>query len=417
MADQRLLARVLSLLLVLAAVALPLVAAHNGVIHSDEQSATADDVQSPGSSDSSAAAQDLRSNGHLVANKVGAMVVIFFVPFLGAFLPYFFTFASWLIIYGMLFAGGLFFTLAMMHLIGDSNEGLQSLSDSPYPWAYLLVIVGYLAAFLADIVVHMIMDKRKENQVANGATEALFSKQPAIPGAIVSQHSAHTPSAPVSKDIESGKNAPEMCTRCPANCSCPADNCPCPIEAHDGASMDKVVGTGTDLEKPYLLTGNALNLSVTDAVLLVFALCFHAVFEGLAIGVSATVSDTWSTAGTILIHKFFEGVALGVTILAVTQRFMLSKLAFYAFCFGITAPVGIAIGIIIDRTTTGRDGLWASSILNGIAAGVFIFVALNHIIMKAFKRVCSDSKYEPLAKYAALFMGCTTMALIQIRQD
>jgi zinc transporter ZupT len=45
------------------------------------------------------------------------------------------------------------------------------------------------------------------------------------------------------------------------------------------------------------------SLSLADISILVIALCFHAIFEGLAIGLSGSAKDAWKTTGTIVIHK------------------------------------------------------------------------------------------------------------------
>jgi hypothetical protein len=50
--------------------------------------------------------------------------------------------------------------------------------------------------------------------------------------------------------------------------------------------------------------------SFQDAVLLIVALCFHSVFEGIAIGVSPTKSDAWRNLWTIGLHKIFAAVAM-----------------------------------------------------------------------------------------------------------
>ncbi len=52
----------------------------------------------------------------------------------------------------------------------------------------------------------------------------------------------------------------------------------------------------------------------------------------------------------------------------------------YSICFFVfyLHPIGIAIGIIIDSTTAD----WIYAISMGIATGVFVYVAVNHLIAK-----------------------------------
>lgn len=52
-----------------------------------------------------------------------------------------------------------------------------------------------------------------------------------------------------------------------------------------------------------LVAPSVHGLSLADLAILVLALCFHAIFEGLAIGLSATSKDAWKTTSSIVIHK------------------------------------------------------------------------------------------------------------------
>ncbi|KAE8680269.1 Zinc transporter 2 [Hibiscus syriacus] len=84
--------------------------------------------------------------------------------------------------------------------------------------------------------------------------------------------------------------------------------------------------------------------SFGDSVLLIIALCFHSVFEGIAIGVAETKADAWKALWTISLHKIFAAIAMGIALLRmIPDRPLLSCVA-YAFAFAISSPVGVAIG-------------------------------------------------------------------------
>ena len=44
-------------------------------------------------------------------------------------------------------------------------------------------------------------------------------------------------------------------------------------------------------------------LGVADLALLLLAMCFHSVFEGLAVGLSGTSKDVWKNTAAIVPHK------------------------------------------------------------------------------------------------------------------
>ncbi|KAL5844160.1 hypothetical protein ACOSQ4_010118 [Xanthoceras sorbifolium] len=84
----------------------------------------------------------------------------------------------------------------------------------------------------------------------------------------------------------------------------------------------KVQNGTTDLysSKLSLVTVNSFG----DSIMLIVALCFHSVFEGIAIGVAETEADT----------------------------LLLVIMCAYVDAFAISGPIGVAIGIIINAMVT-----------------------------------------------------------------
>ena len=94
------------------------------------------------------------------------------------------------------------------------------------------------------------------------------------------------------------------------------------------------------------------------SILLIVALCFHSVFEGIAIGVAETKDDAWKALWTISFHKIFAAIAMGVALLRMIPNRLFLSCAAYAFAFAISSPIGVAIGIIIYATTQGAVADW-----------------------------------------------------------
>ncbi|XAR58966.1 hypothetical protein NMG60_11014564 [Bertholletia excelsa] len=154
--------------------------------------------------------------------------------------------------------------------------------------------------------------------------------------------------------------------------------------------------------------------SLGDSILLILALCFHSVFEGIAVGVSATKGEAWRNLWTISLHKIFAAIAMGIALLRMMpKRPFLMTLA-YSFAFAISSPVGVGIGIAIDATTQGRAADWTYGISMGIACGVFIYVAINHLIAKGFKPRGSCYFNTPFFKFLAVLAGVAVIAVVMI---
>ena len=154
--------------------------------------------------------------------------------------------------------------------------------------------------------------------------------------------------------------------------------------------------------------------SLGDTILLIAALCFHSVFEGIAIGVSKTASDAWKALWTISLHKIFAAIAMAIALLRMIPDRPFLSCAAYAFAFAISSPIGVAIGIIIDQTAQGAVADWIFAISMGIACGVFVYVSINHLLSKGYcpdKRVGFDT---PFWRFLAVVLGVGVIAVVMI---
>lgn len=127
-----------------------------------------------------------------------------------------------------------------------------------------------------------------------------------------------------------------------------------------------------------------------------------------------TKADAWKALWTISLHKIFAAIAMGIALLRILpNRPFLSCLA-YAFAFAISTPIGVAIGTIIDSTTEGPTADWIYAISMGFATGVFIYVAINHLLAKGYTPPSPTALDRPFYKYLAVVAGAATLAIVMI---
>lgn len=129
---------------------------------------------------------------------------------------------------------------------------------------------------------------------------------------------------------------------------------------------------------------------------------------------SATEGDAWRNLWTISLHKIFAAIAMGIALLRMLPErpFLLS--AAYSFAFAVSSPIGIGIGIAIDSATQGKLSDWIYAISMGLACGVFIYVAINHLIAKGFKPQSKCYFDTPFYKYLAVVLGVGVLAVVMI---
>nr|ABB55317.1 zinc transporter, putative [Asparagus officinalis] len=280
---------------------------------------------------SDADSPNLRSKS-LILVKIWCLIIVFFGTFVGGVSPYFLKWNEGFLVLGTQFAGGVFLGTAMMHFLSDSNETFGDLTEKEYPFAFMLASAGYVITMLADCVISNVV-------LANKGV----------------------------RDVERGNVAQD---KVDSNSTKPHSQ---PEGPHGGAHNQSV---------EYVLSHAS---SLGDSILLIVALCFHSVFEGIAIGVAENKADAWKALWTISLHKIFAAIAMGIALLRMIPDRPLISCAAYAFAFAISSPVGVAIGIIIDATTEGHVADWIFAISMGIACGIFIYVAINHLLAKGYQ--------------------------------
>ncbi|XP_028775705.1 zinc transporter 1 [Neltuma alba] len=154
--------------------------------------------------------------------------------------------------------------------------------------------------------------------------------------------------------------------------------------------------------------------NVGDTILLIVALCFHSVFEGIAVGVSGSKGEAWRNLWTISLHKIFAAIGMGIALLRMLPKRPFATTVAYSLAFAVSSPVGVGIGIAIDATAEGRTADWIYSISMGLACGVFIYVAINHLISKGFKPTTTTRFNSPWFRFLAVLSGVAIIALVMI---
>lgn len=105
---------------------------------------------------------------------------------------------------------------------------------------------------------------------------------------------------------------------------------------------------------------------------------------------------------------------MGIALLRMlpTRPFLLTVA--YSFAFAISSPIGVGIGIAINATTQGQTADWTYAISMGIACGVFVYVAINHLIAKGFKPQANLFFDTPFFKFLAVLSGVGVIAIVMI---
>ncbi|KAI0482076.1 Zinc/iron permease [Xylariaceae sp. FL0804] len=128
-------------------------------------------------------------------------------------------------------------------------------------------------------------------------------------------------------------------------------------------------------------TFKRMSMNIT---LLEGGILFHSVFVGMT--VSITIEGFVILLVAILFHQMFEGLGLGSRIAAVPYPKGSLRPWLLVFAFGTTAPLGQAIGLITRNTYDPNSafGLIIVGIFNSISSGLLIYAALVDLLAEDF---------------------------------
>ncbi|KAE9585701.1 hypothetical protein Lal_00009796 [Lupinus albus] len=306
-----------------------------------------------GGGDDDTESVNLHSKG-LILVKIYCLFILLVTTFAGGVSPYFYRWNETFLLLGTQFAGGVFLGTSFMHFLSDSTETFGDLTTKTYPFSFMLACVGYLITMLGDcVVVYVTRNIKRESKVV---------------------------------ELEGGKTPNEQ-------------------ELQD-TTIDLALET---TNHAFLKTSN-----LADTILLILALCFHSVFEGIAVGVSGTKGEAWRNLWTISLHKVFAAIGMGIALLRMLPKRPLITTVAYSSAFAVSSPIGVGIGIAIDATTEGSTADWMYAITMGIACGVFIYVAINHLISKGFNPQRPNTFQSPWFKFLSVLSGVAVMAVAMI---
>ncbi|KAG8238565.1 hypothetical protein J437_LFUL017107 [Ladona fulva] len=139
--------------------------------------------------------------------------------------------------------------------------------------------------------------------------------------------------------------------------------------------------------------------SSIGGLLAVLALSFHAVFEGLAVGLEAKASSVWVLCGAVAAHKFVIAFCVGIELATARTRPVL--LVAYVFTFAFVTPLGIGIGTTLSESSLElANSSVEVVILQGMASGTLIYVVFFEVLQRGVHK--EESQNELLGRVSGL---------------
>jgi zinc transporter 1/2/3 len=180
---------------------------------------------------------------------------------------------------------------------------------------------------------------------------------------------------------------------------------------------------------------------ITKAFIMEIAIATHSIIIGVAFG--ALGDDSLGTIRVLFaalsFHQFFEGIALGSSLVSARRALGGWMVVSFIVIFVLTTPVGIMIGMLAvapeaaheeaSEAAHGRalggeahgsessspNQLFAQGVLNALAAGNLIYIALVEMIAEDMSATHLAKRFSLKAlMVAALVLGDLCMAILAI---
>lgn len=147
-------------------------------------------------------------------------------------------------------------------------------------------------------------------------------------------------------------------------------------------------------------------------IMLIVALSFHSVFEGMAIGLQSTFSGILSSFIAVSMHKLIMAFCAGVELLVLGSKrsvFICSMVAFALIC-----PIGISIGTIITEVDgTGNSQETNPSLgiasLQGLACGTLLYVTFFEVLTRT-----KGNEMASLINFISVLLGFVVITALHL---
>lgn len=289
------------------------------------------------------------------------------------------------------FGAGVFIATFFLDMLKEVrvawNDWFEAAGWTPaYPWPELFSIIGFLLVMLVEQITMFYHSRRNARDrqrflqksvgfrnVENGeSTTVILSNSTSLPPSPVPLAPVHVERTPQKSSALTEKLQRRDSTYSSTNGSMYPDADKFRVEPHDVSTTDIHIEP-SQLEKTNFK-------SVMRSLILLLALCFHSLFEGMAIGLMKNHKETLTLFFSVCMHKGIVAFCLGLNISQSGLRPFL--VALFIVVFASMSPLGIALGLAVSHAPATLTRYAVIAVLQGISSGTFLYVTFIEILPK-----------------------------------
>ncbi|XP_046568700.1 zinc transporter ZIP1-like [Haliotis rubra] len=304
--------------------------------------------------------------------KIVAIFILLFITLLLGIIPYFIIKKNWganasarrekVLSLLNCFAGGVFLGTCLLHLMVEGKEDLEqglthAYNFTGYPIFEMLTGAGFfLIAGVEQLAMLFITGVVVTSLPKNRAKREPYKEPPTEKSPLLGKENRQGSDDDMGIMEKRGRSMPSV---------------------SEGSELERSISHAHDLDALSAASG-------LSAFLLLIALSFHTIFDGLAVGLQEEATDVWEVFIAISIHKSLVAFCLGLQLFRAFVPYFKKPYA-CLFLFSLMSPIGICTGIAVTSSNLDLDAQsMASGVLQGIACGTFLYVTCFEILRDEF---------------------------------
>jgi zinc transporter 1/2/3 len=142
-------------------------------------------------------------------------------------------------------------------------------------------------------------------------------------------------------------------------------------------------------------------------IVLTLILSVHSIIAGIALGPERSMTHSAIILFAILAHKGSASFALAINLMKERTAGKIVFKIITFFCF--MTPIGIVLGILIDKAMTGTAQQIVTASFDSLAAGTFLYVSILGIAHEEF-----SEQQDKFWKFTLMCIGIAVMAIVAI---
>lgn len=305
------------------------------------------------------------------------------------------------------FGAGVLLSIVFLHLLPETQANFQYAMDvgfiheTSYPVAEVAVLSGFFFVYFMEEMIHAWVDhhtKVKEVQViSKGPKTVEEAQKQARERRLSSRRLSEVRVSTASRSTALGVAVIKEVNGYLNNT----------FEGDEEAAGHEKGGEGTShsIHFHHRHEPATEGLSLMGTLVVVTALSFHGVMEGLAIGLEESTRDIWTLFAALCSHKVILAFSMSMELLQTGMK--LKAFLVSIIIFSVASPIGGLIGALVEGLSTEETagGLLAPTMLQAVSGGTILYVT--------FCEVLERERTKPMngfLKFLALLLGFGLMA-------